>query len=156
MRGTEQTKHSAQRRQGITPAYAGNRPAGVPARTGGPDHPRVCGEQPADGGGDNRFVGSPPRMRGTVLLSVGLFSIPRITPAYAGNRTAARRSVLRCRDHPRVCGEQLNSHKPECLFSGSPPRMRGTVVFTDGKAAQRRITPAYAGNSLPAFRPLAR
>ena len=52
---------------GITPACAGNRCMKTAQWCGQRDHPRVCGEQlgiPNDNGG---MVGSPPRVRGTVI-----------------------------------------------------------------------------------------
>ena len=50
------------------------------------DHPRVCGEQPACSRGTVLAAGSPPRVRGTVLLDEFKKEIARITPACAGNR----------------------------------------------------------------------
>ena len=56
-------------------------------------------------------------------------------------------------DHPRVCGEKSDKGFVEYRNAGSPPRMRGKVGYSAGKADSSRITPAYAGKSLilPAF-----
>ena len=52
-------------------------------------------------------------------------------------------------DHPRVCGEQLALWAWYKRPKGSPPRMRGTECFGFACLVDCRITPAYAGNSLP-------
>ena len=68
-----------------------------------------------------------------------------ITPAYAGKSFRSRFHDRSCGDHPRLCGEK------ECWFCsgvmtlGSPPPMRGKVVFSNRQTGHRRITPAYAG-----------
>ena len=73
-------------RGGITPAYAGKshtRSTGtVPDR----DHPRLCGEKAYAGANTNRWIGSPPPMRGKGQLFCHLWRFIRITPAYAGKR----------------------------------------------------------------------
>ena len=50
-------------------------------------------------------------------------------------------------DHPRPCGEHRK--KPSCTSStmGSPPPMRGTLLFLLSILAGIRITPAHAGNT---------
>ena len=70
----------------ITPACAGNRNIARCKKIVLQDHPRVCGEQ-------HRFLfrllltaGSPPRVRGTVTVSIPDHTHGRITPACAGNR----------------------------------------------------------------------
>ena len=50
---------------GITPACAGNRASSKDDATSFMDHPRVCGEQIAQGDKDWAEKGSPPRVRGT-------------------------------------------------------------------------------------------
>ena len=71
-----------------------------------------------------------------------------IIPAYAGN-TSWRPSATSLRwDHPRVCGEHLNSRSTPLRQSGSSPRMRGTPSHFRMSISQERIIPAYAGNTL--------
>ena len=48
--------------------------------------------------------------------------------------------------HPRVCGEQMASLTRDSTFSGSSPRVRGTVHPTGGQCRQWRFIPACAGN----------
>ena len=70
----------------ITPACAGNRRyAGWGGRRGA-DHPRVCGEQLGGAIPRPYFLGSPPRVRGTVHKIPIKAYLGGITPACAGNR----------------------------------------------------------------------
>ena len=72
------------------------------------------------------MTGSSPRMRGTRPAARTVATCSRIIPAYAGN-APVRHSLSRCLpDHPRVCGERVNSSTGGVLRHGSSPRMRGT------------------------------
>lgn len=71
-----------------------------------------------------------------------------VSPAYAGKSSARELLLIVSRDHPRVCGEKATRIAPKNCGSGSPPRMRGKVVFTEHHHAAKRITPAYAGKRL--------
>ena len=51
--------------------------------------------------------GSPPPMRGKVVVSTSNCYRHRITPAYAGKRNSAIKICIRLRDHPRLCGEKV-------------------------------------------------
>ena len=152
MRGTgDQRRHGKLGRR-ITPACAGNSTPWGPCMPCGPDHPRVCGEQHQSECQAVPRLGSPPRVRGTVQL-LPLFPIrSRITPACAGNSLLLCETKPLPQDHPRVCGEQWIPCSPCGPLIGSPPRVRGTVVFAPGDRVRIRITPACAGNS--AQRPL--
>ena len=90
----------------ITPAYAGKRTVYevMPFIIG--DHPRVCGEKFPFGTGPAAGQGSPPRMRGKVLIDVHGYYASRITPAYAGKSIFHGFTPKSCGDHPRVCGEK--------------------------------------------------
>ena len=131
---------------GITPACAGNSRLPRLGRRASKDHPRVCGEQ----GHRQVFplgqLGSPPRVRGTADKFTSISPEPWITPACAGNRLSRRSYRMRSRDHPRVCGEQLNRAALNVIFIGSPPRVRGTVDKNSSWRIWYRITPACAGN----------
>ena len=145
MRGkaTEHKHHRAG--TGITPAYAGKRKrdefSGIECR----DHPRVCGEKHIANYDDETGKGSPPRMRGKVVLEKLDEIYHRITPAYAGKRNAGRPVCDIHEDHPRVCGEKRSGHVASLGVQGSPPRMRGKGTVHARKAACDGITPAYAG-----------
>ena len=130
----------------------------------------MCGEQ-------SPFVrsyvlrkGSPPRVRGTVFFKRILHGNRRITPACAGNRGGFMSENVAVKDHPRVCGEQPSRESVFFIIAGSPPRVRGTefaweLTFDEEGSPPRvrgtgectchrpgrgRITPACAGNRLPA------
>ena len=76
---------------GITPAYAGKSTPINESSFTKRDHPRVCGEKPADYVGYKLAEGSPPRMRGKVRMERSVKSGSGITPAYAGKRSPQRR-----------------------------------------------------------------
>ena len=133
----------------ITPACAGNRP-GLPARAADPgDHPRVCGEQAGAEGAEERFGGSPPRVRGTEMHGMYQRFHIGITPACAGNRNSFLRIPGNNKDHPRVCGEQALAMRKILCSIGSPPRVRGTGTPLRAEDHRDGITPACAGNSPP-------
>ena len=131
--------------KGITPAYAGKSLFTFRKVMRLRDHPRLCGEKysvyflPLYG------IGSPPPMRGKVLLLHILSGHLGITPAYAGKSDPQTRSSTRSRDHPRLCGEKAVFRFSVEICLGSPPPMRGKVDRDFHISVCFRITPAYAG-----------
>ena len=106
MRGKVAFRRILEFLHGITPAYAGKRPAAwaMAWRTG--DHPRVCGEKFSTLFPPPKVAGSPPRMRGKAFpFRPGPFCA-RITPAYAGKSRNGYQRMANQQDHPRVCGEK--------------------------------------------------
>ena len=91
------------------------------------DHPRVCGEQLIAKIILFVFLGSPPRVRGTVATLEFGEAGGGITPACAGNSSMGKYTEQAKRDHPRVCGEQLHPVGVGGYGLGSPPRVRGTA-----------------------------
>ena len=91
--------------------------------------------------------GSPPPMRGKVLLRCVQVGISRITPAYAGKSAGCHIQPKPDRDHPRLCGEKPNWNGLAHTVLGSPPPMRGKAPVVVGRYAPSGITPAYAGKS---------
>ena len=69
-------------------------------------------------------------MRGKGTFSFYFPPIFRITPAYAGKRFFACMRGNRQRDHPRLCGEKLFIYIVAWFDVGSPPPMRGKVVYS--------------------------
>ena len=131
----------------ITPAYAGKSSAMSRIKSLCWDHPRLCGEKCNCTIYADFLSGSPPPMRGKVVMSGGHIGKTRITPAYAGKRTNA---CLPCRgilDHPRLCGEKQVLPCRRHSHEGSPPPMRGKVLRHTHTQNGFRITPAYAGKS---------
>ena len=72
----------------VSPAYAGKSPAAAYACPGTQDHPRVCGEKGVYAMLYTGLWGSPPHVRGKVLVPAIKRFAQRITPAYAGKRAA--------------------------------------------------------------------
>ena len=146
VRGTEQGPQGIPGKGRITPACAGNRPL-FPLWAGlARDHPRVCGEQHFLAHHQRQYLGSPPRVRGTGSLLQPVDPAGRITPACAGNSAPAAAKTAGPRDHPRVCGEQVQLVGSPIICRGSPPRVRGTDAIKNPGWVDMRITPACAGN----------
>ena len=96
----------------ITPAYAGKSSTLLNFSTTEWDHPRVCGEKNRSNMENRNKLGSPPRMRGKVLLLQFCDFSCRITPAYAGKSFGRNFIKVSPWDHPRVCGEKFGAlHK---------------------------------------------
>ena len=74
------------------------------------------------------MAGSPPRVRGTVMVRVLEPSNQGITPACAGNSIWGVENYDHEGDHPRVCGEQTAASGGNSCHCGSPPRVRGTAI----------------------------
>ena len=113
---------------GITPAYAGKSGRKADHHPRWRDHPRICGEKSCAASCTFLVVGSPPHMRGKVIMQSTTGQPRGITPAYAGKSPI------------KLATERTKT--------GSPPHMRGkgrTVGWTSWKSG---ITPAYAGKRL--------
>ena len=169
MRGTARKSLEHAGTDRITPAHAGNRWSRNAKRISQEDHPRTCGEQcvpvilerletgsPRTCGEqlmlDYEILcqhGSPPHMRGTVLGHDLQYSLRRITPAHAGNRSGCGVLPGHRKDHPRTCGEQQTTSCLRRIYEGSPPHMRGTVCLSECFCSCLGITPAHAGNRAP-------
>ena len=84
-------------------------------------------------------------MRGKDSRTADVSHCGRITPAYAGKRSATVSSTAAAWDHPRLCGEKSLGLTVYLHVSGSPPPMRGKVWKLTFENYKERITPAYAG-----------
>ena len=90
----------------ITPACAGrSNDLGLDAALD-EDHPRVCGEKLTSFLNQSSPFGSPPRVRGEVVVACLTQADERITPACAGRRVSGENALDKIEDHPRVCGEK--------------------------------------------------
>ena len=90
-------------------------------------------------------------MRGKASGFDSVIAVFGITPAYAGKRVLCGTSGNLNLDHPRLCGEKFEQRGKKLCRVGSPPPMRGKAACTDQTQRADRITPAYAGKSLPLF-----
>ena len=93
----------------ITPACAGKRLISQPDTGHRQDHPRVCGEKQRNYHTTPDWVGSPPRVRGKAAGPPVHKGHHGITPACAGKSWRPVLGLKCSRDHPRVCGEKLQS-----------------------------------------------
>ena len=132
---------------GITPARAGNTSSKLPVIMTGWDHPRACGEHREHSLCFLRWLGSPPRVRGTLGRASLCHQWSRITPARAGNTWKVYRKRCTYQDHPRACGEHATCQNNGIEPIGSPPRVRGTPDSPQEHSRHLRITPARAGNT---------
>ena len=147
VRGTVCCRRWDDRPGRITPARAGNSLCGSGATGLVKDHPRACGEQRARPDIMGLPWGSPPRVRGTDTAMEPGHGVGDITPARAGNRQRQNAIRMSLWDHPRACGEQIQSLMIFYNCQGSPPRVRGTAMPFPKRGASSWITPARAGNS---------
>ncbi len=147
MRGTLSNNENVSLWVRITPAYAGNTFRIFQFQFLSQDHPRLCGEHYQYSHLLYSKLGSPPLMRGTLLVSQATTKASGITPAYAGNTCFPPCIWPLGWDHPRLCGEHAKAICDVTAGLGSPPLMRGThhgiYAYTHGNG----ITPAYAGNT---------
>ena len=132
---------------GITPAHAGKSNKHGFLQCNSKDHPRVCGEKISSIFSAEYHSGSPPRMRGKVNGVVRFVRVFRITPAYAGKSRGQTGCQPLQRDHPRVCGEKLETQGGMFCELGSPPHVRGKARHDGADAVFPGITPACAGKS---------
>ena len=86
-------------------------------------------------------------MRGTLVFLPYWLVLLGIIPAYAGNTGTVLRLVCGRRDHPRVCGEHIETIAVAVAVMGSSPRMRGTHGGFQIRPWVDGIIPAYAGNT---------
>ena len=147
VRGKDVVRESQRHTGGITPACAGKRFWKTRTRTGKRDHPRVCGEKAASCCLSVPSTGSPPRVRGKALVLAAEKVKFGITPACAGKSHLAQCKGQQAWDHPRVCGEKMQTTIDVWAYQGSPPRVRGKAPHGERPGAARGITPACAGKS---------
>ena len=91
--------------------------------------------------------GSPPRVRGKLYRRTIHLSVMRITPAGAGKTRLRILLHPGQEDHPRGCGENFGFVNIVWAHQGSPPRVRGKLLFGIIDARWHRITPAGAGKT---------
>ena len=111
------------------------------------DHPRRCGENKAFAIIKYSDVGSPPQVRGKLPHGGSCRLNYGITPAGAGKTSRWPNCGWYCKDHPRRCGENINTATASIYSSGSPPQVRGKHDACNAAARAKRITPAGAGKT---------
>ena len=167
MRGTHHIPYRRSHLPGIIPAHAGNTCRGYRRYRTWWDHPRACGEHSRKRiftgvapGSSPRMRGTPytcasapgnggssPRMRGTLAGDSHWIYAMGIIPAHAGNTPKKFIPWAMSGDHPRACGEHSMVRMAALYWSGSSPRMRGTLRRWLERLRCPRIIPAHAGNT---------
>ena len=127
LRGTQAGRLLGVYHYGIIPALAGNTGAHAPDCDVCRDHPRACGEHPAESTIVNPLLGSSPRLRGTREADLLQCDSGWIIPALAGNTSPAPEWRSDHGDHPRACGEHGTMSIRAAARQGSSPRLRGTL-----------------------------
>ena len=105
------------------------------------------GEDGGPGPGPNIHDGSPPHARGRPIRKATTTASSRITPACAGKTNRKLATVITCRDHPRMRGEDLSAAVPSLRPIGSPPHARGRQTVPSAAWGRAGITPACAGKT---------
>ena len=147
MRGQHHNWGSTRYANGITPALAGTTRSSHRVTVIKRDHPRACGDNDVILNGYQEILGSPPRLRGQLVIVHFQTSFHRITPALAGT-TIGKGIVFDVnRDHPRACGDNEQPHEHVGYDWGSPPRLRGQLGIHHGIFHFAGITPALAGTT---------
>ena len=147
MRGTPVVPPAYPTFTGIIPAYAGNTVSARMLRHSARDHPRICGEHIAKNLTTGEVKGSSPHMRGTRIRPPEYARTLGIIPAYAGNTPPCPGRAAIHWDHPRICGEHVQTADCEGVQAGSSPHMRGTPGRHRYRPHSPGIIPAYAGNT---------
>ena len=147
MRGKQQRGGDVGRARRIIPAHAGQTSLRCTTRTRNTDHPRACGANAHQRGGQHAQTGSSPRMRGKRHVNVGCFKIARIIPAHAGQTASGSPSSHHMPDHPRACGANSAISANHVPLFGSSPRMRGKHLNEPLHVTNVRIIPAHAGQT---------
>jgi len=112
-------------------------------------HPRACGERAEELKGQLGDRGSSPRLRGTRKTHRRACPGLRFIPAPAGNALPIDSVADLLSVHPRACGERSAGRSTPGGYSGSSPRLRGTLMGNLVNTSPDRFIPAPAGNASP-------
>ena len=146
-RGTPAGPRPQARPERLTPARAGNTTLGGGCSRRRGAHPRTGGEHPPERHQRVRVEGSPPHGRGTPVGEPDPEHQQRLTPARAGNTSAARAGRANPWAHPRTGGEHPDPGAAVTCTVGSPPHGRGTHRRGSRHLRPAGLTPARAGNT---------
>ena len=138
--------HGLERR--ITPAGAGKTRTAESIHVSAKDHPRRCGENARTMRSNSFGSGSPPQVRGKLVLVCDGRVVAGITPAGAGKTPYKSIEADSLTDHPRRCGENFQTYCIADPDVGSPPQVRGKPLLSLSTTYSPRITPAGAGKTI--------
>ena len=131
-----------------TPACAGitNQDLAPPRRRRA--YPRVRGDHFRNRSAPGDMLGLPPRARGSRLLDQQPVPLQRPTPACAGITTARAGSRASTTAYPRVRGDHSLAVYSAVVYTGLPPRARGSRGLHRQVVKSEGPTPACAGITL--------
>ena len=153
MRGSLSMRLSTPRLAGIIPAGAGLTPSARFFLGKYWDHPRGCGAHAEACRFRRLFLGSSPRVRGSLFIGIiAIFGI-RIIPAGAGLTYLRNSAIVSPRDHPRGCGAHSCHASISLPRPGSSPRVRGSLLGDKSMFDGMGIIPAGAGLTLSCVPP---
>ena len=132
---------------GITPAGAGHTDWQTQLHMRIRDHPRRCGAYASFDNFMRSLLGSPPQVRGIQMKNLGFKVVRGITPAGAGHTIDNDFHLIASWDHPRRCGAYPSSVTAYATVPGSPPQVRGILLFLLENFTNLGITPAGAGHT---------
>ena len=113
---------------GLIPACAGKTGWHTGRLFCGWAHPRVCGENTAQGSHIDFLAGSSPRVRGKPGCDPRAGQGEGLIPACAGKTGIYGRGSGGSAAHPRVCGENWGAGFWTFSWPGSSPRVRGKLT----------------------------
>src|SRR5699024_3479690 len=93
------------------------------------------------------WVGSPPHVRERLCLHSLSVLYSGITPACAGKTKSISDHVSARKDHPRMCGKDIEKEKINGIDLGSPPHVRERLIKSLNLPEATGITPACAGKT---------
>ena len=129
------------------PTHVGNTPdRGRPAGLN-PVHPHACGEHRSHYRERHWWIGSSPRMWGTLLQRTNRRLRYRFIPTHVGNTIGARRAYRIVTVHPHACGEHRAFSTSTLSVCGSSPRMWGTRQRLEVHHRMQRFIPTHVGNT---------
>ena len=138
-----------QRCQRLIPAWAGKTRGYGRADRGLTAHPRVGGENSGTPIGGVPPLGSSPRGRGKLAISLAADYKLGLIPAWAGKTRPASGTGRAGAAHPRVGGENMVTVTGWPVGSGSSPRGRGKPLANRAISFLVRLIPAWAGKTCP-------
>ena len=93
-------------------------------------------------------AGSSPRMWGTDMGPTPPLWRRRFIPTHVGNGISQLGELRTPAVHPHACGERPISGRSGCMYSGSSPRMWGTVLHRCQEPNKLRFIPTHVGNGV--------
>ena len=131
----------------LIPAWAGKTSPGACRSSPRPAHPRVGGENTSGKHLWGTWLGSSPRGRGKLGVTVRNEGGERLIPAWAGKTSHIAYPSAACAAHPRVGGENAWIDVVPSFRGGSSPRGRGKLRRHTRRKAPTRLIPAWAGKT---------